>query len=67
MRKIWERIVPLKKAGRRWDIRFWQAQGVNMRFGVAFDMLKELYRLKGKKINGHTFRLQRTIEHFKQA
>jgi hypothetical protein len=67
MKKIWERIVPLEKADRKFDIEFWQAQSSSMRFKVAFDMLRDYYRLKGKKINAHTFRLQRTIENIKQA
>jgi hypothetical protein len=67
MKKIWERIVPISKADRKFDIEFWQAQSASMRFRVAFDMLKDFYRLKGKKIDAHTFRLQRSIERFKQA
>ena len=67
MKKIWERIVPLSKAGRKFDIEFWQAQKSYVRFRVAFDMLRDFYRLKGKKINAHTFRLQRTIENLKRV
>ncbi len=67
MKKIWERIGPISKADRKFDIEFWQAQSSSMRFKVAFDMLRDYYRLKGKKINAHTFRLQRTIENIKQA
>jgi len=67
MRKIWERLVPLSKADRSWDVRFWQAQGAGMRFRAAFDMLKESYLLRGGKINARTFRLQRTVENLKQA
>lgn len=66
-KKIWERIVPLSEAGRSFDIKFWQAQGARVRFRVAFDMLKDFYRMRGKKINAHTFRLQRSVEAFKQA
>lgn len=67
MKKVWERIVPLSKADRSFDIQFWQARSASMRFRVAFDMLNDLYRLKGKKINAHTFRLQRSVECFKEA
>ena len=67
MKKIWERIVPLEKADRSFDIKFWQAQSASKRFMAAFDMLKYDYLLKGKKINAHAFRLQRTVEHLKQA
>jgi hypothetical protein len=66
-REIWERIVPLRKANRSFDLKFWQTQSTSMRFRVTFDMLKDFYRLRGKKINAHTFRLQRTVEHLKQA
>jgi hypothetical protein len=67
MKKIWERIVPLSKADRSWDIQFWQAQSASVRFVAAFDMLKDFYRLKGKRINANTFRLQRSVENIKQA
>ncbi|MCM8799194.1 MAG: hypothetical protein NC900_00485 [Candidatus Omnitrophica bacterium] len=66
-KKIWEKIVPISKSDRSFDIKFWQAQGPNLRFRVAFDMLKDFYRLKGKKINAHTFRLQRSVENLKKA
>jgi len=67
MKKIWERIGPISKAGRKFDIEFWQAQSAGRRFRVAFDMLKYSHIFKGIKINAHTFRLQRTVEHLKQA
>lgn len=66
-KKIWERIVPISKADRSFDIAFWQAQGAKMRFRAAFDMLKDAHRMKGKKVNASTFRLQRSIETLKQA
>jgi len=66
-KKIWERIVPISKADRSFDIEFWQAQGARVRFRVAFDMLKDFYRMRGKKINAHTLRLQRSVENLKQA
>jgi hypothetical protein len=67
MKKIWERIGPISKAGRKFDIEFWQAQSAGARFQAAFDMLKDYYQLKGKRINAHTFRLQKSVERFKQA
>lgn len=67
MKKFWERIVPLSKADRSFDIKFWQAQGSRVRFRVAFDMLKYFYLMRGKKINAHTFRLQRFIERIKRT
>ncbi len=66
-KKIWEKITPVSKADRSFDIEFWQAQNASMRFRVTFDMLRDFYRLKGKKVNAHTFRLQRSIENLKQA
>lgn len=59
--------MPLSKADRSFDIKFWQAQGSRVRFRVTFDMLKYLYLLKGKKINASTFRLQRTVESVKRS
>ncbi|MBM3248578.1 MAG: hypothetical protein FJZ10_04060 [Candidatus Omnitrophica bacterium] len=67
MKKIWERIVPLKKADRSFDIEFWQAQSASKRFNVAFGMLEDFYKMRGKKINANTFRLQRTVERLKRA
>jgi hypothetical protein len=67
MRKIWEKITTVSKAGREFDIEFWQAQSANTRFKAAFDMLKYFYEMKGKKINAGTFRLQRSVEALKQA
>ncbi|MCX7661566.1 MAG: hypothetical protein N2Z79_02635 [Candidatus Omnitrophica bacterium] len=66
-RKIWERKTSLSKADRIFDIKFWQAQGSKIRFRVAFDMLKDYYLIKGKRINTSTFRLQRSIENIKPA
>lgn len=67
MRKWWIRKVPLLKADRSFDIKFWQAQGSKIRFRVSFDMLKDFYIIRGKKVNAHTFRLQRTVGGLKQA
>ena len=58
--------MPLSKADRSFDIKFWQAQGARIRFRVSFDMLKYLYLMRGKKINASTFRLQRTVERLKR-
>lgn len=66
-KKVWERIASVSKAGRSFDLEFWQAQSAKMRFRAAFDMLKDTYRLKGKKINASTFRLQRSVEILKQV
>lgn len=61
-------MTTVSKAGdHSFDIAFWQAQSASKRFIAAFDMLKYSYLLKGKKINDHTFRLQRTVENIKQA
>lgn len=67
MKKVWERIGPISKADRRFDIQFWQAQSASARFRATFDMLNDLYRLKGKKINAYTFRLQRSVEKLKRV
>jgi hypothetical protein len=61
-KRIWERMTQISKADRSFDIKFWQAQGAKVRFRVAFDMLKDFYRIRGKKINAHTFRLQKSKE-----
>lgn len=67
MKRIWERLVPISKAGRSFDIEFWQAQPPAARFRAAWQMLADLYRIRGKRLNAHTFRLQRSAETLKQA
>ncbi|MFH1246134.1 MAG: hypothetical protein V1662_06600 [Candidatus Omnitrophota bacterium] len=65
-KKVWERITPLSKAGRAWDIDFWQAQKPEQRFRAVTSMVIDSYRIRGKKINADTFRLQRLVENIKQ-
>jgi hypothetical protein len=60
-------MVPISKAGRSFDIEFWQAQYSDVRFRAAWQMLRDFYRIRRKKLNAHTFRLQRSIETLKQA
>lgn len=67
MRKVWERMVPLSKIGRDWDIDFWQAQTPGIRFSVTWRMVADFYQVKGRKIDGNILRLQRTVETFKRA
>jgi hypothetical protein len=31
-KKLWERVIPLSKLDREWDIDFWQAQSSKVRF-----------------------------------
>lgn len=66
-KKIWERVVPIFKADRSWDIEFWQSQSPSSRFNAAFGMLEDFYKMRGKRINANTFRLQRSVENIKQA
>ncbi len=66
-KKIWARIVPLSKVKRDWDILFWQSQKPQVRFLATWSLVIDSYRLKGKKINADTFRLQRSVENIKQA
>lgn len=67
MKKWWIRKISLSKLDRSFDIEFWQAQSPGTRFKAAFDMLRDFYRIKGRKINAYTFRLQRSVETLKQA
>ncbi|MFH1458503.1 MAG: hypothetical protein ABIG31_04975 [Candidatus Omnitrophota bacterium] len=62
MKRIWERIVHISKAGHSFDIGFWQAQSSNARFRATWQMLRDFYRIRKRKINAHTFRLQRSVE-----
>jgi len=66
-KKIWERIVPLSKLDRKWDIDFWQAQSSKARFYATQVLVVDFYRLKGKKVDENTLRLRRSIENIKQA
>ncbi|MFH1856342.1 MAG: hypothetical protein ABH836_03815 [Candidatus Omnitrophota bacterium] len=65
--KIWERLVPLSEATREWDVDFWQSRKAELRFLTAWGMVADYYKIKGKKIGKNTLRLQRTVEHIKQA
>jgi hypothetical protein len=67
MEKIWERIIPLSKASRSWDIRFWQAQGARMRFRAAWQMTIDYYKRNNKECSADIFRLQRTVEKIKKV
>lgn len=66
MKKIWERITTLDKADRSFDIQFWQAQSPSRRFNVAFGMLEDFYKMRGKKISANTFRLRKDVEKLKR-
>ena len=65
--KIWERMVPLAMANRDGDIKFWQSQKPKVRFRATWNLVADLYRIRGKKINADTLRLQRTVENIKQT
>lgn len=67
MKKIWERIVPLSRAGRSWDIKFWQSQSPTTRFIATWKMVEDFYRIRGKRINANSLRLQRSVENIKQV
>lgn len=66
-RKVWERIVPLSMVKRDWDIEFWQSQKPEVRFRATWNLVADFYRIRGKKINADTLRLQRTVENIKQT
>ena len=66
-RKVWERLIPLSKATNNWDIDFWQSQKPEVRFRTAWSLVVDSYKLKGKKTDANTFRLQRSVENIKQA
>ncbi len=66
-KKIWERLTPLSKDDRSWDIAFWQTQSPSARLEAAWGMVRDFYRLKGKKVDAHKLRLQRSVENIKRA
>ena len=66
-KRIWERIVPISKTDRSWDIKFWQAQSASTRFLAAWKMIEDFYKMRGRKINANSLRLQRSVENIKQA
>jgi hypothetical protein len=65
--KIWERLIPLSKTNRGWDIDFWQSQKPEVRFRAVWNLAVDFYRIRGEKINANTLRLQRTIENIEQT
>lgn len=63
---IWERLIPLSKAKRYWDIDFWQSQKPEVPFRATWSLVVDSYKIRGKKINANTLRLQRTIENIER-
>lgn len=66
-KEIWERVIPVKKAGRDFDLKFWQSAGSQARFSAAWQMLKEYELIKGRKPNESKFRLRRTVQNICKA
>lgn len=62
MRKFKESYQRIDDETDRFDIEFWQAQGVQAIFDAALDMVRDYLTLR----DGHVDepRLQRTVEHY---
>ena len=59
-RKIAERIVRLKGDDRSFDIEFWQQAGPEAIFAAAWQMVLDMYAIRGK--NDFKPRFQRSVE-----
>ncbi len=59
-----ERIVKISESNDDWNIKFWQKLGVTRRFSVAWEMLRDYEKIRGK--NAIKFRLQRSVENIQQ-
>jgi hypothetical protein len=59
-RKIVERLARLSEK-RDFDREFWREAGPQARFEAAWEMVKEVERIRGQVVSEH--RLQRTVEH----
>ncbi|OGQ48426.1 MAG: hypothetical protein A3H42_00650 [Deltaproteobacteria bacterium RIFCSPLOWO2_02_FULL_46_8] len=57
-------MIPLKKATREFDIKFWGRVGAEGRFAAAWEMVCDLPKWKGKRAGQP--RLQRSVASFKQ-
>jgi hypothetical protein len=55
---------PMKNAGRRVDIGFWQRQGPEAIFAAAWEMVGDAWEIKGRDPN--ELRLQRTVVHLQR-
>jgi hypothetical protein len=55
------RTVPLEKAGRDFDIAFWQSQPAATRLAAAWDLVESAWQIKGRPLD--ELRLQRTALH----
>lgn len=63
-RRIWVNKAHSFKEADLFDIKFWQAAGVQARFSAAWKMIEELYKIRG--IHGYKLRLQRSIQSIEQ-
>ena len=59
-----ERLRELSQLNGNFDVVFWQKAGALARFAASWQMLKELYKIKGK--DGNKFRLRRFIQRIQQ-
>ena len=58
------RSVSLEKAGRDFDLHFWQSQPPAARFAAAWDLVLTAWAIKGRP--AHELRLQRTACHIER-
>ena len=54
------KLSPIRRAGRKFDIAFWQAAGAEARWAAAWEMTRERMAIRG--INGRQRRLQRSVQ-----
>ena len=65
MRTIEENYERIMDDRRLFDIRYWQSQGDRAIFEAVWEMLHDYFLVRGK--NADEFRLQRTVESFREA
>lgn len=63
-RIVMERFCKLEDCDRSFDRAFWQAQDATARFSAAWELVVNIYRIKGKDVR--QLELQRSIEHFQR-
>ena len=60
---VMERLVPLGKADRSFDLEFWRRVGSAKKFGAAWQMVLDYWKEQGKSED--QLRLRRDVERLK--
>jgi len=63
-RNIKARLINIKESDRSFDLEFWQEAGTQAIFTAAWQMVKDMYIIRGK--DESELRFQRSVENIKR-